>query len=247
MKSRALYLILAGLMLLACRHSDALADIKTCTYMTAVPSNSFHLFSGTGLNMSSLRDTFGYAGSGYDITAGGVFIGVRVNPRLELVGSLWVKDAIEGGELQGKYLFWNKERQYLSIAPGFVYSSGEKYENQQTDVLKIDKCVSGGIDLPLIYTYDTRRNLLINAYLAGGCQWIKYWGQRPIYDDDMGVYGPHYFDQPYKPYVMLRLGASMEAIYKPLSMIPVLGFTVYDNNGKAKTAYNLGLSVGASW
>ncbi len=232
--------------------ANALGEIRTCNFGSAKPSSWVRVYYGSGIRMESVISSLTVLEKkpASDI-CGGAF-GLKLLPKLELDGWWYAHSRANAYELQAKVLLAQYGSTYISAAPGLLYSDGDQdyqhYENYYDYGTAHNNCRIKGLGVPVTYTFDTQRNLLVNFMAGVNLIWVENAGHTTTYNYDTHQYDIRDFQYAEGPLPSGRLGISIEANSEAFSLIPELGVSFLNVRDEGFRPYpNLGLSLGFRW
>lgn len=238
--------ILCLFVLITCVYDlAALGEVRSCTFGSALPSTGVRFlyssaFMGSGVqNIPGLEQTK-IAKDVY----GGTF-SLKLDPRWE--ASAWITSRGHNTsiELQGKFLWLQMDNRYLSLAFSAYNSEGKNTSSRYGYVAITDKCKVNGFAVPLIFSVDTRRNLLMNVSAGLNCDWVTASGEYKQYNNTTHQYD--WVTYGYDPLAALRwhLNFSLEAFGGGFSMIPEIGISFADAGDQGmQRFFNYGFTLG---
>ena len=247
MVHRNIKLLILLPLLLVCTALSAVGEYKTCMFGTAIPNTGIHVYASSVALFSRIKDLPGKDRGSLQTDKTGLVAYVKVLPKLEVSLAMTTANDDQEFQLQAKYLFWNEDNMYISVAPTFNTHDGSMFHNYSSPYKNWrEKCRISGIGIPLIYTFDTQRNLYVTVSACFNYSNVQIWGS----------YQPQSpYDAPYESYSFndlpvysTLLNFSLEAKYKPLSIIPEVGIISFDAHDQGvQQLINYGMSFGLRW
>lgn len=243
-------IILISILSCAVQGAYALGEIRACNFGSAIPSTWLRAYYGSATRMESVISSLPELEKRPDSDIYGGAFGIKVLPRLELGGWVYSHAYNTTFELQAKCLLMNNGSSYISVAPGLVSSAGDKkfssystsYDNLETS------CQARGFGLPVIYTLDTKRNLLVNVMAGLNWIWVKNEGQFTDYNSETHQYDTTEYEYSEGPLPSGRISASLDANNAVFSLIPEIGVTFINVRDEGiKQVANYGFSLGFRW
>jgi len=223
LKMLCLFSILACLAKLA-----ALGEVRTCTFSSALPSTGVRFLYGSAFMGSGVKNIPGVEQSEIVKDLYGGSFSLKLGPRWE--ASAWITSHEHNTsiELQAKFLWLKMDNHYLSLAFSAYNSEGNNSHSRYGYADVTDKCKVNGFAVPLIFTVDTKRNVLMNVSAGLNCDWVTASGDYKLYNNTTHQYDWVTYD--YDPVTSQRwhLNFSLEAFGGGLSMIPEIGITYAD-------------------
>jgi len=164
--------IFAGVMLILCSGLSALGQVRSCELDTAIPHSGLGLVYSSAIKGSGLEDLEGISRTDLGGSVYGVRGSKKLSSRWQISGALYQYAYGKEVELQTKHLLRKTPSTYLSLAPSVYYSLGVDENNHEYPYADENKCWVKGFGIPLIFTEDTHRNLLINVSAGINCDWV---------------------------------------------------------------------------
>jgi hypothetical protein len=225
----------AALLLLGSSALYSLAEVRTCDLDNAIPKTSLHAFSSSAFESSGTMDTPLNKQKDISNIVSGVRGSFQLNPRLET--ALWISSNGPSSaiELHAKYLFYNTNDTHVSLVPCVYNSSGRRKADDYTQNTTLS-----GIGLPIILTWDTKRDLIVNLSAGINSDWIST--ELTI---EPGYYPtiPDFHKSIWVPRAHVNLGFTAKTGI--LSLTPELGVTIVDAHDQGTLTFtNLGITVG---
>lgn len=225
---------------------SALAEVRTCQLINAIPATGVNfIFSSAFAGSSVYDESKPEQGKVVKSVAGATFA-VKLNPRLELSawGSAYKQSTLV--ELQSKILVKQRANEYISIAPRIYNSMGSKSGGNTTQSGYEDRCSLNGFALPLIFTIDTKRNVLINLNAAFNTEWIAEKGHYAIYNHDTHQYERVYYTLDTVHSNRGTINVGLTAFSGAINFTPELGISFVDARKQGKLRFlSYGVSFGA--
>lgn len=221
----------------------ALGCISTGDFDSALPSGNLELYYCTALNATGFRINDRFPNGHIPATAYGAKLNLKIDPSKALGLALYANNDNLTWELNTKHILWHKDNKYLSITPTVLYAQDDKKSGYNNDIQR-DECQVWGGKIPLIYTIDTRRNLLINFSGALSCYWVSATGYKDNYLS-YNIYERTYYDYGTMPTFAGHLNWNFIAASEIWIVRPSLGISFIDAHERGiQTELNGGLSLG---
>jgi hypothetical protein len=223
----------------------ALCEVRTCTFGSALPSTGVRFLYSSAFIGSGVQNIPGLEQTKIVKDVYGGSFSLMLDPRWE--ASAWVTSHEHSTsiELQAKFLWLQKDNRYLSLAFSAYNSEGQTRVSRYEYVDITDKCRVNGFAVPLIFTVDTQRNLLMNVSAGLNCDWVTASGEYKQYNHTTHQYD--WVTYGYDPLATLRwhLNFSLEAYGGGLTMIPEIGITYADAGDQGiQRFFNYGIALG---
>lgn len=225
----------AAVMLLGNSALYSLAEVRTCDLNSAIPKTSLHAFTSSALESSGTIDT--PLRKQMDITnaLSGVRGSIKLNPRLETAMWLSSNGLSTAIELHAKYMFYNTIDTHISLVPCVYNSSGRRQSMGYAE-----KSTVSGIGLPIILTWDTKRDLMVNLSAGINCDWIS---SKLIIEPGFYPTISDFHKSIWVPRAHVNLGFTAKTGI--LSLTPEMGVTIVNAHDQGTLMFtNMGVSVG---
>ena len=201
----------------------ALAEVRTTFLESALPHTAVEYFWSSAFMGSGVMDIPGKTQDKVDTAVTGGRFSLKVHPRIGAAFLVYNYSHNTALELQAKYLFYQYDHTYLSVAPCVYNSKGNHNKSPYKE-----ECSLNGFGLPLILTMDTGRNLKLNLAAGFNIDRVKASGRYDYWDNQLHQNVTINYD--YDPVQTTRasLNFSIDANAWGLYMIPELGVTFAD-------------------
>lgn len=241
-------MLCAAILLAGATGLSALGDVRTGIMTTAIPKNGVRFFYSNGFQSRSVKDNSDNNNLKTSIGIGGGTASLLLSPRTE--ASVWIShnNSDTCFELHGKYLLRSADDYHFSIGLGAYNSEGVKKDTASGVNYERDRCVVNGIMVPILYSLDTKYNVLMNVGAAINYDWVTISGAERFYNSDSHQWIIKKFK--HDPVGVLRgqLDYSLEAHASSLTMLLENGISFVDAGDQGlRRIYNIGIMLGISF
>lgn len=227
--------MLAAIMLLTGSAMFALAEVRTCELDNAIPKTSLSAFTSTAFIGSGTMDTPLRNYNKISNGVGGVRGSMKLSPKLEPAIWIYSNGLSTAIELQAKYLIYSKDETHLSFVP-CVYNSAGRRQSRGYE----ENATLNGFGLPLIFTWDSKRDLVINMSAGINGDWIT---SNMIVEPGYYPGVPDFHKSIWVP--RAHLNFSFTAFAGDLSLSPELGVTIVNAHDQGRIRFNnMGVTLG---
>ncbi len=247
------------MLMLVCQvsHLAGFVLVRTPGFSTADITGRFQIFISHASEMAwiaalqSHSVDIDYEGEDDEIIYGWG-LGIPVKDKVEidfwLYGPFWsiwpATLSPSGVELQAKVLLSKEDKWFLSLAPAFVSTWTAEQEDWKATYSDVNKAVTNGIRLPLIYSYRSLPNLNHNLSVGLRCDWVTLRG----YTNSPPTWNPEPFKRGPTAVVTGNVSYDMSIQIRAVILNFEVGVEAFEGSGgRLDTAIIWGASLGTVW
>jgi len=240
------WLMLSSILLMLSSGLSAIGEVRSCELDTAIPHSGLEFMYCTAIKGSGLEDLEGIPRTGISGLLYGFRGSKKLNPKWQISGGLYKNMHGSALEVQAKHLLLKRKSDYLSLAPSIYYSIGSSKENDYSAYADNSKCRVRGFGVPLVFTGDSHRNLLMTASAGINCDWVDTsleYHEHPYSQDDSIVHDTFPTEFTWRGHI----NYGFEARRGNAVLAPEFGISWVDTHGHTiQRVINFGVKLGIS-
>jgi len=225
---------------------SALGEVGSSQFLTTLPQTSFRIYFGSAIAYGNMQNLPLEGKKRLYQIGYGAMLSKRLSSLSEARINFFYRNGTPSASFNVKYLMKHEENISIGIVPGVVYGKGNTNlrENfNQPYVYISNNAIAKGVDLPVVVSYDTQRNLRLNLCANAGITWVKKWGKyKPNFNSTLVDY-----DFATEAVSHVAVHAGFNALFQDLDLelSPEIGIIWVDTiQDGLKTYITFGVSMG---